>query len=274
MTETQAVSPAHLQEMKHRGDKIAVLTAYDASFASIMDACGIDVVLVGDSLGMVVQGHDSTLPVTMADMCYHTANVRRGVAHALLVADMPYHSYASVADAVNHAQALMAAGAQMVKLEGGAKLLPIIEALIQQQIPVCGHLGLLPQSVKELGGYKVQGRDEAAAAAMLHDARALAAAGVSMIVLECIPAMLAQNISQAIAIPTIGIGAGADCDGQVLVVYDMLGITRGKRPRFVRDFLAEVDVDIEGGDRISAAIKNYIRAVRQGHFPSAAQSYS
>ena len=271
MTDTQPVRPAYLQQMKHRGDKIAVLTAYDASFAAIMDACGIDVVLVGDSLGMVGQGHDSTLPGSMADMCYHTTNVRRGVRQALLVADMPYHSYATVEAAVLNAQALMAAGAQMVKLEGGVRLLPIIEALIQQQIPVCGHLGLLPQSVVELGGYKVQGRDAATAAAILKDAQALTAAGVSMIVLECIPAALAQDISQAIAIPTIGIGAGVDCDGQVLVVYDMLGITRGKRPRFVHDFLAEVDAD--GGDRISAAIKNYIDAVRQGRFPAPSHSY-
>lgn len=272
MTTRQAITPDVLRQMKHRGEKVGVLTAYDASFASIMDDCGIDVVLVGDSLGMVVQGHDSTLPVSMEDMIYHTRNVRRGVQHALLVTDLPYHSYESIDMAVANAQRLMAAGAQMVKLEGGAKILPILQALQQQGIPVCGHLGLLPQSVEELGGYKVQGREAAAAEIILEDARALEAVGVSMIVLECIPAALAKKVSQAIAIPTIGIGAGVDCDGQVLVVYDMLGITRGRRPRFVHDFLAEVDVVAE--DRIAIAIKHYIQAVKQGSFPTDAQSYN
>ncbi len=271
MTTQDRITSADLLAMKRDGEKVSVLTAYDVSFAKIMDDCGIDVVLVGDSLGNVVQGHDSTLPVTMDDMAYHTRLVSRGIKHALLVADLPYHSYESVEAAVSNAQRLMAAGAQMVKLEGGVKLLPMLEALQQEGIPVCGHLGLLPQSVEELGGYKVQGRDAASADVILKDAMALEAAGVSMIVLECIPSALAKKISHVIKIPTIGIGAGVDCDGQVLVVYDMLGITRGKRPRFVRDFLAEVGGQVE--DKVSAAIKNYISAVKQGRFPDDAQSY-
>lgn len=272
MTSTQNITAAVLKQLKQRGDKICVLTAYDASFAKIMDECGIEVVLVGDSLGNVVQGHDSTLPVSMEDMVYHTTTVRRGVQHALLVSDLPYHSYESVDKALHNGQRLIAAGAQMVKLEGGEKVLPMIKVLIKNKIPVCGHLGLLPQSVEELGGYKVQGREAKAAEKILADARALEAAGVSMIVLECIPAALAKNISRSISIPTIGIGAGVECDGQVLVVYDMLGITRGKRPRFVRDFLAEVDAS--AADKIAVAIKNYIQAVKQGSFPSDAHSYT
>jgi len=271
MTPLQKNTAMDMQQMKQAGDKIAVLTAYDASFAGIMDACGMDVVLVGDSLGMVVQGHDSTLPVTMEDMVYHTNIVSRSIQQALLVSDLPYHSYDSIDAAVMNAQRLMEAGAEMVKLEGGSKIIPVIEALIEKKIPVCGHLGLLPQSVKELGGYKVQGRDSVSADLILMDAKALEAAGASMIVLECIPAVLAKNISQSIMIPTIGIGAGIDCDGQVLVVYDMLGITQGKRPRFVRDFLAEVDS--EATDKVSAAITDYIRAVKENNFPSEAQSY-
>ena len=271
MTSTLKITPADMRQMKQRGEKLSVLTAYDASFAKIMDECGVDVVLVGDSLGMVVQGHDSTLAVTMQDMVYHTSIVSRSVERALLVSDLPYHSYESIEAAVSSAQRLMDADAQMVKLEGGSKVVPMIKALMEKNIPVCGHLGLLPQSVEELGGYKVQGRDDVAADQILTDALALEAAGVSMIVLECIPSALAKKISQAISIPTIGIGAGIDCDGQVLVVYDMLGITRGRRPRFVRDFLAEVDTDAE--DKVATAITNYIQAVKQDSFPADAQSY-
>lgn len=271
MTIKNNITPAEIQQMKQRGEKISVLTAYDASFATIMDTCGVDVILVGDSLGMVMQGHDSTLPVCMQDMHYHTAMVSRGVERALLVSDLPYHSYESVDDALRNGQDLINAGAQMVKLEGGNKILSIIKALIKNNIPVCGHLGLLPQSVEELGGYKVQGRDAHDAEQILKDALALQAAGVSMIVLECIPAELAQKISQSLAIPTIGIGAGVGCDGQVLVVYDMLGITRGNRPRFVRNFLAEVESD--EADKISAAIERYVHAVKQGTFPTDAHSY-
>ena len=271
MTIIKTIAPADMRKMKQRGEKVCMLTAYDASFAKIMDGCGVDVILVGDSLGMVAQGHDSTLPVTMEDMIYHSRMVRRGVQHALLVADLPYHSYVSASEAVSNAQRLMDAGAHMVKLEGGGEVLPMIMPMIAKHIPVCGHLGLLPQSVAELGGYKVQGRDDASAEKILNDALALEAAGVSMIVLECIPSALAKKISESIRIPTIGIGAGVDCDGQVLVVYDMLGITRGRRPRFVRDFLAEVEGHVE--DMVSAAIKNYISAVKQGSFPADAQSY-
>ena len=271
MTLPQKKTAIDMQQMKQAGDKIAVLTAYDASFAGIVDACGVDVVLVGDSLGMVVQGHDSTLPVTMQDMVYHTKIVSRSIQQALLVIDLPYHSYESIDAAEINAQRLIEAGGEMVKLEGGSKIVPIVKALLEKKIPVCGHLGLLPQSVKELGGYKVQGRDSVSADQILVDAKTLEAAGASMIVLECIPAALAKKISQSITIPTIGIGAGVDCDGQVLVVYDMLGITQGKRPRFVHDFLAEVDS--EATDKVSTAIKNYILAVKESNFPNDAQSY-
>jgi 3-methyl-2-oxobutanoate hydroxymethyltransferase len=271
MTNPVADNIARLRDMKQHAEKIAVLTAYDASFASIMEDCGIDVLLVGDSLGNVVQGHDSTLPVTMEDMIYHVRNVARVSKQALLVADMPYQSYATVEEAVSNAQRLVDAGAHMVKLEGGHKLLPILEAIRSRQIPICGHLGLLPQSVRELGGYKVQGRDSESAEQMLNDARMLERAGVDMIVLECIPAALGKQLSEAISIPTIGIGAGANCDGQVLVVYDMLGITRGVRPRFVHNFLAEVDGEVK--DKVAAAIKNYIQAVKQGDFPAEVHSY-
>lgn len=271
MTNSVADKIARLRGMKQRAEKIAVLTAYDASFAAIMEDCGIDVVLVGDSLGNVVQGHDSTLPVTMEDMIYHVRNVARVNKDSLLVADMPYQSYTAVDAAVTNAQRLVDAGAHMVKLEGGQKLLPVLEAIRSKHIPICGHLGLLPQSVRELGGYKVQGRDSESAEQMLQDARTLEEAGVDMIVLECIPAELGKQISDAISIPTIGIGAGVDCDGQVLVLYDMLGITRGKRPRFVHNFLAEVDGQVN--DKVAAAIKKYIQAVKQGDFPAEAHSY-
>lgn len=269
MTPENRVTPAMLKTMKQRGEKIVVLTAYDASFTAHLEAAGVDVILVGDSLGMVLQGHDSTLPVTMQDMAYHTRMVARGIQRGYLVADLPYHSYQDVRQAEDNARQLLAAGAEMVKLEGGKAILEIARHLVDQGIPVCGHLGLLPQSVEELGGYKVQGREAAAAEQMLQDARALEQAGAGLIVLECIPAELAKRISLSLEIPTIGIGAGVDCDGQVLVLYDLLGITPGKRPRFSRDFLRR----LPEGKGVTDAIKAYAEEVRQGRFPSEAETF-
>ncbi len=222
-----------LKQMKQRGEKIAVLTAYDASFAALQEAAGVDVMLVGDSLGMVIQGRDSTLPVAVTEMVYHTRCVERGRREALLVADMPFMSYSSANQALETAGRLMKdGGAQMVKLEGGATQLETVSQLTANGIPVCAHLGLLPQSVHQLGGYRVQGRDEESARLMREDAVALEEAGAQMLVLECVPADLAESIAKAISIPVIGIGAGVGCDGQVLVVYDMLGITPGAAPSF------------------------------------------
>lgn len=265
----RALDADALRDMKQRGEKIAVLTAYDASMAARCEQAGVDVLLVGDSLGMVIQGYDSTLPVGMDDMLYHTANVARARKRAFLIADMPYQSYTTDALALDNGRALLGAGADMVKLEGGGALVPRIRHLVEQGVPVCGHLGLLPQSVNELGGYKVQGREANAAQQMLDDARALEAAGAQLLVLECIPRQLAGQISTAVSIPVIGIGAGVDCDGQVLVSYDLLGMTPGKRPRFVRDFLSELGP----GKGIKEAIAEYVRQVKTGEFPQPEHSY-
>ncbi len=252
-------------EMKKAGEKITVLTAYDASMTQHLEAAGVEVILVGDSLGMVVQGHDSTLPVSVDDMIYHCRMVARARTHALLIVDMPYHSYTCADDARTNAQRLMQEGsADMVKLEGAGAVVEAIKAIIAEGIPVCGHLGLLPQSIEELGGYKVQGREQAAAEKMLADALELQLAGVSMLVLECIPSTLGKRISEAVSIPTIGIGAGADCDGQVLVLYDLLGLTPGKRPKFSKDFLSEM----EKGKGITEAVSAYVEAVKKGTFPA------
>ena len=256
-----------LQQRKSGGDTIVALTCYDASFAAHLDAAGVDVVLVGDSLGMVVQGLASTLPVSVDDMVYHTAAVARGMRAPLLVADMPFMSYRDVATAMTTATRLLAeGGAAMVKLEGGAWTLEVIEALVVRDIPVCAHLGLTPQSVHRLGGYKVQGKLPAEAARLLADAHAVAGAGAQLLVLECVPTALAEQITREIAIPTIGIGAGPACDGQVLVLYDMLGITPGRRPRFSKDFL-------RGHDSIDAALAAYVQAVRQSTFPGPEHTY-
>ncbi|HEX6833191.1 MAG TPA: 3-methyl-2-oxobutanoate hydroxymethyltransferase [Rudaea sp.] len=256
-----------LREMKARREKIVVLTAYDASFAAQCDAAGVDAVLVGDSLGMVVQGHDSTLPVSIDEMVYHTAAVARGISSSLLIADMPFLSFRDVPTAIGCAGRLMAeGGASMVKLEGAGYVLDAIGALAERDIPVCAHLGLTPQSVHKLGGYRVQGKTKPAAEQLLADAQAVQAAGADLLVLEAVPAALAQRVSAELAIPTIGIGAGVDCDGQVLVIYDMLGITPSKRPRFSKDFLADAG-------SIPAAIKAYAKAVRSGDFPGPEHSF-
>ena len=263
-----AVTVPRLRRMKAEGERIAVLTAYDTSFARVLDAAGVDVVLVGDSLGMVVQGHASTLPVTVADIVYHTACVARGLKKALLVADMPFQSYATPERALDAAAAMLAqGGASMVKLEGAGVLLESIRFLSERDVPVCAHLGLTPQSVLRLGGYAVQGREQAAARKLLADAHAVADAGADLLVLECVPTAIATEITQAIGIPTIGIGAGPGCDGQVLVLHDLLGINSGhRRPRFVKDFLAQ-------GGSIEGAIKAFVQAVKSGEFPGPEHSY-
>ncbi len=262
-----AVTVPRLHEMKARREKIAVLTAYDASLAAQCDAAGVDVVLVGDSLGMVVQGRSSTLPVSVDDMVYHTSAVARGVASALLVADLPFMSFRDVDTALASAARLMAdGGAAMVKLEGAGYVLDVIRALAQRSVPVCAHLGLTPQSVHKLGGYRVQGKTRAAAEQLLADAKAVEQAGADLLVLECVPAALAKRISAELTIPTIGIGAGVDCDGQVLVIYDMLGITPGKRPRFSKDFLS-------GNGSVFEAIRAYVEAVRGGEFPASEHAF-
>jgi len=268
---TSPLTAAELRAMKARGEKIVMLTSYDASMTVHCEQAEVDVLLVGDSLGMVVQGHDSTLTVTMEDMIYHTRHVARARQHTLLATDMPYHTYGDKHAALANAQRLLnEAGTDMVKLEGGGAIIDIIAHLTDNGVRVCGHLGLLPQSVNELGGYKVQGREQAAADKMVQDAIELQQAGVEMIVLECIPASLGKRISEAIDIPTIGIGAGNDCDGQVLVIYDLLGITPGTQPRFAKDFLAGLPPD----KGITAAIAAYVDAVKSGTFPDEEHSFN
>jgi 3-methyl-2-oxobutanoate hydroxymethyltransferase len=261
------VTVPHLHELKARREKIVMLTAYDASFAAQCDAAGVDVVLVGDSLGMVVQGRASTLPVTLDEIVYHTASAARGVGAALLLADLPFMTYRDADTALRSATRLLAeAGAAMVKVEGAGYVLDVIHALAQHDIPVCAHLGLTPQSVHKFGGYRVQGKSKSAAERLIADAHAVQEAGADLVVLECVPAALAGRITEELRIPTIGIGAGVDCDGQVLVLYDMLGITPGRRPRFSKDFLS-------GNDSVAAAIKAYAQAVRAGEFPTSAHAF-
>jgi len=264
---TASITLATLAAMKRAGEKFACLTAYDASFAALLDAADIELIMVGDSLGMVVQGHDTTLPVRMTDMIYHSQCVARASQRALRVVDMPYQSYDTPDQALTNAVRLIEEGqAQMVKLEGGAAQVATVRHLVAHDVAVCGHVGLTPQSVRELGGYRVQGRDAASAAAIRNDALALQDAGIGLLVLECVPESLGREISAALTIPVIGIGAGPDCDAQVLVLYDMLGITPGKRPRFVKDFLAEAG-------NVSAAVTAYSRAVKSGTFPGPEHCY-
>ena len=261
MSERKPVTLRRLREMHAAGEKIAMLTCYDASFARLLDEAGVDVLLVGDSLGMVLQGQPSTLPVSIDDMAYHTRCVARGNRSAWLVADLPFASYhASAEQAVQSAARLMQAGAQMVKLEGGGWTVPLVRLLVERCMPVCAHLGLTPQSVHALGGWRVQGRTEAAAARLRREAVDLAEAGAEMLVIELVPAALARELSATLPIPVIGIGAGAGCGGQVLVLHDMLGVSRGKPPRFVRDFL-------QGSPGIEAAVRQYVADVKSGVFP-------
>lgn len=252
-----------LRQMKARGERITMLTAYDATFARLFDEAGIDCILVGDSLGMVVQGHDSTLPVTVDEMVYHCRAVARGTRHAHIVGDLPFMSYqASVEDAVKNAGRLVAeGGAQSVKLEGGAEFVNVVSKIVRAGIPVMGHIGLTPQSVHKMGGYVVQGKDEQKARQLLADALALEEAGCYAIVLEGIPTELATEITRHLQIPTIGIGAGVQCDGQVLVCYDLLGFNRDFAPRFVKKF-------VDGAGVVESATRQYIDEVRGSQFPA------
>jgi len=250
-----------LMQMKAEGGKITSLTAYDASFAALFDKVGIEVILVGDSLGNVIQGHTSTIPVSVDDMAYHTQCVARSVKRAFIIGDLPFASYTSTAEAVSNSVKLMQAGAQMVKMEGGAHLCEMIEVLTHHGIPVCGHLGLTPQSVNTLGGFKVQGKSAEAAKKILDDALALEAAGAQLLVLEAIPSTLGALITESLGIPTIGIGAGPDCSGQVLVMHDAIGAFPGRKPKFVKDFLASTGT-------IEKAIELYIQEVKTGAFPA------
>jgi 3-methyl-2-oxobutanoate hydroxymethyltransferase len=264
---TMRISLTALQKMKQDGERIAMLTAYDASFAAVVDAAGVDTILIGDSLGMVVQGHDTTLPVTQRDAVYHTACVARGSKRAFIIADMPWGTYqTSPAQAFANAAELMAAGAQMVKLEGGECMAETIHFLTSRGIPVCGHLGLTPQSVHALGGYRVQGKTESAAERLISEAKLIEEAGAGMVVLELIPAPLAKEVTAQLRMPTIGIGAGVFCSGQVLVLYDLLDVFPGKKAKFVKNFLRMAG-SVEG------AVAAYVKEVKAGTYPGPEHSF-
>jgi 3-methyl-2-oxobutanoate hydroxymethyltransferase len=258
---TKAVTIPSINALKAAGEKIAMLTCYDASFASMMDGCGVEVLLIGDSLGMVCNGHQSTLPVTVQEVAYHTAAVARGAKNALILADMPFGSYATPEQAFANAVQLVQAGAHMVKVEGGAWVADTVRFLVERSIPVCAHLGLTPQSVHTLGGYKVQGKTVESADLLKQDALKLQAAGAAMVVLEAIPTALGKEVTDMLSMPTIGIGAGPDCSGQVLVMHDMLGVFPGRKARFVKNFM-------EGQTSIQAAVSAYVSAVKDGSFPA------
>lgn len=262
------INVATLRNMKAEGTAIACLTAYDASFAQLVDHAGIDLVLVGDSLGMVIQGHDTTVPVTVGDIIYHTRNVARGLRRAFLVADMPFMSYANPDQALDNAVRLMQeGGAMMIKLEGGDGQIEIVEHLARHDIPVCSHLGLKPQSVHKIGGFKVQGRDAVKAKEMLKSAQRLQDAGSDIVLLECVPNEVGKSITSALHVPVIGIGAGPGVDGQILVLYDILDITQGRTPRFVRNFQQDHTSPL-------AAIEAYVRAVKDGSYPAPEHCFS
>ena len=257
---------SELSLFKEQGQKITCLTAYDASMAKILDQSGVDAILIGDSLGMVIQGGENTRSVSINDMIYHTSIVSDSSSNALVIADMPFASYDSSDDALKNAKLLIEAGARMVKIEGGSEHSDVIKTLISNNINICGHLGLQPQLVIKSDDYRVQGRDDSSAQTILNNALLLESLGVSVLVLECIPSDLAKTISEKLTIPTIGIGAGVHCDGQVLVSYDMLGITTGKQPRFVRNFLSNQIT-------ISDAVESFVLEVKEGTFPSESESY-
>ncbi|WP_426117130.1 3-methyl-2-oxobutanoate hydroxymethyltransferase [Massilia sp. PWRC2] len=256
----KAVTAPMLAALKAAGTPITMLTCYDASFAALMDRCGVHMLLIGDSLGMVCNGHHSTLPVTVQEVAYHTAAVARGAKSAMIVADLPFGAYGTKEAAYANAVILMQAGAHMVKLEGGAWLADTVKFLTERAIPVCAHLGLTPQSVHQLGGYKVQGKTTASADQLKADAKLLQEAGASIVVLEAIPAALGKETTDALSMPTIGIGAGPDCSGQVLVMHDMLGVFPGRKARFVKNFM-------EGQTSIEAAVAAYVEAVTDRRFP-------
>ncbi|GAC16642.1 3-methyl-2-oxobutanoate hydroxymethyltransferase [Aliiglaciecola lipolytica] len=264
---TKKVTTSTLLKMKQDKQKITALTAYDASFAKLFDEQGVDVMLIGDSLGMVLQGCEDTLSVSIDDIAYHTKSVRRGTERAFVIADMPFMTFATPEQTYQNAAQLMAAGASMVKVEGGDWLVETIKGLNLRGVPVCGHLGLTPQSVHVFGGFKVQGRDDLQAEKLFEQAQALAQAGIQMLVLECVPSSLAEKISKAINIPVIGIGAGPHTDGQILVMHDMFGVSANYMPKFSKNYL-----DITGDMR--TAVKMYIEEVRSGTFPSAEHSFN
>jgi len=261
------ISLTALHKMAQDGDRITMLTCYDASFAALLDAAGVDTLLIGDSLGMVLQGHDSTLPVTLRDVAYHTACVARGAKRAFIIADMPFGTFqVSPGQAFANAVQLMAAGAQMVKIEGGEPMAETIAFLTARGIPVCGHLGLTPQSVHQFGGYRVQGKTESQAQRLIAEAKMLEDAGAGMLVLELIPAALAREVTAQLRMPTIGIGAGVDCSGQVLVLHDMLDVFPGKKAKFVKNFL-------RGAGSIQGAIEGYVREVKAKTYPGPEHSF-
>ena len=262
------VNVSTLRRMKSDGEPIACLTAYDASFAQLVDIAGADLILVGDSLGMVIQGHETTVPVTVADVVYHTRIVARGVSRAFLVADLPFMSYASPEQALDNAVRLMQeGGAMMVKLEGGQGQIDVVSCLARHDLPVCAHVGLKPQSVHKIGGFRVQGREPSAVRQMVEDAKALEGAGADVLLLECVPNEVGELVSEAIDLPIIGIGAGPAVHGQILVLYDMLGITQGRTPRFVKNFM-------DGAGSPLEALEAYVIAVKNGEYPSGEHCFS
>jgi 3-methyl-2-oxobutanoate hydroxymethyltransferase len=267
LQDNKPITISKLLAMHADREKIAVLTAYDSTMSALLNRCGVEVILVGDSLGNVVQGHTSTTPVTIEEMAYHTECVARTNTQAFLIADLPFASYGDPMQALESSAELMRAGADMVKLEGGTWQIDVIQYLVERSVPVCAHLGLLPQSVHLLGGYKVQGKSKDAANHMLEQAHACEAAGAQMLVLEAIPSALGEMITKSLRIPTIGIGAGPNCSGQVLVLPDMLGISPGKPPKFVKDFMAD-------HSSIEAAIKAYVKEVKSGKFPGPEHSFA
>ena len=256
-----------LLAMHAEGEKISMLTAYDSTMSALLNRCGVEIILIGDSLGNVIQGHSSTTPVTVEQVAYHTECVTRANTHAFVIADLPFASYGDPVQALDSAATLMRAGADMVKLEGGDWQIEIIRYLVERSVPVCAHLGLLPQSVHVLGGYKVQGKSKDAATLMLEQALACQEAGAQMVVLEAIPSSLGEKITSELNIPTIGIGAGPDCSGQVLVLPDMLGISPGRPPKFVKNFM-------EGHQSIESAVKAYVREVKSGKFPGSEHGFA
>ena len=260
------ITTSKLLKMKQQGEKISTITAYDASFAKIFDQAGIHAILIGDSLGMVLQGQDDTLPVSIEDMAYHTQCVRRGVENTLVISDMPFMTYATTEQAYTNATKLMQAGASMVKMEGGAWLVDTIKGLVERGIPVCAHLGLTPQSVHVFGGFKVHGKTQEQANKMIENAKALEAAGAQMLVLECVPTPLGKAVSERLSIPVIGIGAGVHTDGQILVMHDMFGVSANYMPKFSKNYLAET------GD-LRKAVTLYIEQVKNGLFPGPEHSF-
>ncbi|WP_219115288.1 3-methyl-2-oxobutanoate hydroxymethyltransferase [Janthinobacterium sp. UMAB-56] len=257
----KAVTIHTLATLRAAGEKISMLTCYDASFASLMDRCGVEILLIGDSLGMVCNGHNSTLPVTMAELAYHTASVARGAKSAMIMSDLPFGAYGTPETAYANAVILMQAGAHMVKIEGGAWLAETVRFLTERGIPICAHIGLTPQSVHQLGGYKVQGKSTESAAELKNDALVLQNAGAAIVLMEAMPSQLGKEVTDMLTIPTIGIGAGPDCSGQVLVMHDMLGVFPGRKARFVRNFM-------EGAASIDDAVTVYVKAVKDGSFPA------